>query len=313
MPRPAGDPVVHHVDEQRPLRALFGPLRAAALQAPGVRDDGVVGEDVVAVDVPEPPVVVAGRTEVLDRARRVGRVVGLRADRRVDDPDVQPTAGRGREAPREVRRRLPRRVADAVQRREPHPVPDDLVREHLPRGADDDPVGPPVGVDRLPPVERVVVAVHDERGDPGVAQPLQPGAHPQLRPQPPVGPVVQVTGEHDERDLLVQCQVDERVPRPQRGVPQCLLHVRRDPPEPGEGRVEVQVGGVEEAEGGHARRGRVRGPGPDRIGRPAQSWRRETRRPARPDAVHVIVRRAAPGPVSASSVVGAGPRIAVRR
>ena len=97
----------------------------------------------------------------------------------------------------------------------------------------------------FPAVQRVVVAVADERPDPGVVQALQALDEPQLRPEAAVGAVVDVPRHQEGIDLLPDTQVDDALVSVKGGAAQLLGHiVRRLAPDPSKRAVQVQVGSV---------------------------------------------------------------------
>ena len=163
----------------------------------------------------------------------------------MQDPDLQARPVRPRESQGQVLFLVTTAVADAVHgdrdavSLEPHRL-DDVRTEH------GDPVGP-VPDGRPLPVDRIVVAVHDERADAGSREAAQAVPESQLGPGPALGAVVDVTREHAERDLPGQRQPDEVVERSQRGVAQRIVDLTAVGTKALDRRVEMEIGGVQES------------------------------------------------------------------
>ena len=212
--------------------------------------DGPLSPDHLArVDVSQRPVVDAGLLEIGDAARRVGVVVGVAADVGVKQPNVEPAAGKITEVGRQVLAHLTPRVAYPV-----HRGPRGVVRKHR-RSRDLRPEAHTAGGQvqpGLPAVQRVVVAVADERAYAGGVQSPQPVDELQLRTQAAVGAVVHVARHQQRVHPLLDAQLHDPVVHIEGRAAQRAAHlVRRYRPQSGERAVEVKVGGVYESELGH--------------------------------------------------------------
>ena len=90
--------------------------------------------------------------------------------------------------------------------------------------------------------------MHDEGLDAGGRQASQAVQEAQLRAYPSLGTVVHVAGEEQELGLTLERELHQVVPRLQRGLLERRGHRRRRPRDALEGRVQVQVGSMDEAE-----------------------------------------------------------------
>ena len=105
---------------------------------------------------------------------------------------------------------------------------------------------------RLPTVERIVVAVADERTYAGLVQPLQALDELELRAQAPIGGVVHVTRDEQRVHPFVDAHVDDVLVGAEGRILKCVGHVwGRDSLYPDKGAVEMQISGVYKAETGH--------------------------------------------------------------
>ncbi len=229
------------------LRAAFAGLGAPALEVARVDDPGAaLAQELALMDVPESPVVHAGRLEVAHSGRAAAFVFGIHPRGAVEQPHVEPRGRGAREARGQVLAGRALREADAVDGGQADALALDrrglhrLVAEHL------DALGP--GLDGRPPLRRIVIAVDDESLDPPRAQALQAPQHAELRAHAALGPVVVVAGEEHEGRVVANRAVDQGVERFQRRVAKLRRDGGRHPRDALEGRIQMHIGGMNERE-----------------------------------------------------------------
>ena len=105
---------------------------------------------------------------------------------------------------------------------------------------------------RLPAVERIMVAVTDERAYPGIVEPFQAIDELELRAEAPICRIVHVAGDEQRVHALVDTQFNDVLVGGKRRVVQRARHVfRGNGLYADEGAVEVQVCGMYEADSSH--------------------------------------------------------------
>ena len=104
----------------------------------------------------------------------------------------------------------------------------------------------------LPAVERIVVAMTDERAYPGIVEPFQTIDELELRAEAPICRIVHVAGDEQRVHALVDTQFNDVLVGGKRRVVQRARHVfRGNGFYADEGAVEVQICGMYEADTGH--------------------------------------------------------------
>ena len=177
------------------------------------------------MDVAERPVVEPDRAQVLEGAGAVVVIAGGGPSHvAVQHADLDPRPGRWANRRARFSRSLrwakltPWTVASGT------PLALDGQRARPLPAEDRDAFGPGPAERRPTRLDRVVVAVHDEARDTGVRQAGEAVPEAQLRPQAPLGPVVDVAGDDEEGGLALQAQLDEGVERGQRGLAKPFRH-----------------------------------------------------------------------------------------
>ena len=90
--------------------------------------------------------------------------------------------------------------------------------------------------------------MHDEARDPLTGQQREPAVEVHLGAQAALGAVVDVAGDDEEGGPALEGELDDRVERLQRRLPQGIGDERREVVDVAERRVEVQIGRVDKAE-----------------------------------------------------------------
>src|SRR6185295_5112157 len=140
-------------------------------------------------------------------------------------------------------------VADTIHRGQAHPLTLDG------RGPDTaaakDGYTPRPDANGRPTFERIVIAVRDERLNPALGETLEAAQEAQLRPHTALRAVIDVAREHQKGGLARDGKLHQVVPGGERRIAERIGHRRIDAPNPFEGRVEMQIGGVHEPEAAH--------------------------------------------------------------
>jgi hypothetical protein len=99
-----------------------------------------------------------------------------------------------------------------------------------------------------PAPQGIVVAVDDERPDTVPREPFDPAEERQLGPDPALLAIVKVAREDDERSPAFESQIDDGSKRSERSVAKERSGFLRHLSKPGEWGIQVEIGGVDEAE-----------------------------------------------------------------
>lgn len=179
------------------------------------------------VDMPERPVVEAGRRQLRELAGRIVVMPFQPVDVAVQHGEVKGSAFLHPVAHREIvlDRGLPIGYAVHVRRQLPlarksRQAADLLRPEHVNRRGPIEPGGPAAG--------RIVVAVHDECLNARLRQPAHRLLHAKLGAERPVGRVVQIARQYQEVQFFPQHRIDELVERVQRRIFKPLADRRRN-------------------------------------------------------------------------------------
>ncbi len=100
----------------------------------------------------------------------------------------------------------------------------------------------------VPEIDGIVISVDDEHMNAVSGQPLEPGPESKLRTNAPLRSVVDVARHDEERGTDVDAEIHEGVERLKGCVPQGLADLGRDSANAIEGRIEMEVGRVNDSE-----------------------------------------------------------------
>ena len=234
------------VDHEHTLWPTLGGLGGATLQVARIGPKPLrCGMHLTIVNVAERPVVDGSRHEIGLAARRVVAVCPDATDVGVEHTD-DGAAGQARKQRNEIVGLGGGPITDTSHLHlhtvaETHPVRRHLTdREHLDTGRQ-------LG-STLPLREQwVVVAVRNEDADAGFGQFAQPEDDPSLCAGITLRRIEDVSGEHDELNLLLQCNLDQAVERCAGQADDAVVRGGAKQPTEGLQRcAEVEVGGVEE-------------------------------------------------------------------
>ena len=214
-------PVIVHIDEiDAPRARLVGmpPLGVAGVDY-GRR---MFAERLAGMHVSERPVVYARPFKIVQRAWGVEGVIRVAADVGVHESYGERAGIDRADAEGQVVVDVARRVADAV-----HDGAFGLGLEHghgLEHRAEAGTAWRIVQP-RLPAVQRIVVAMADERADARLVQPVQPIDELELRAQAPIRRIVHVARHEQRVHPLVDAQLDDVLIGRERGVVERVRHV----------------------------------------------------------------------------------------
>ena len=244
----AGHLTIVNVHEQGALGPELGRLRAEPLQVPRVRDPrAALIQEVAHMHMAERPIVQSGAHEVIHGAGAVGRIVGVRTCIAVEHADLEAFRSVPPKAEREIVPGLAPRVADPVNQRQRLAITLYRNGHDRPWAKHRDAVGP-LPYRRPPVLDRVVIPVHHEARYARLREPVESIPEGQLRPDASFRAIIDVTGNHDERDGVFQRRLDQVVERPCRCISEGGDEAGIDTTHPRERRVQVEIGGVEEPE-----------------------------------------------------------------
>lgn len=197
-----GDATVLDGHEDRALRPLLADR--AALEIAGEDHQRIFGDNLEIMNMAERPVVVAARAQVLDRARRIGRVRLAAGERGVQHADIKPALFRPRIGERQVFDGRTFGKALAVQRHLQMVQPEAarLVDREL---ADILRQGDRLGDDAF----GVVIALQQEDGDTGAFQPRHFAVEEQADLVVLPVTVIDVAGNDEEVHLAFDRLIDQ--------------------------------------------------------------------------------------------------------